>query len=710
MSSGWDEEWYISDSRQFWSELEDILRIPKRPTLDQLDRSMCTCIKFCAEYLYDYLLAPLQLDRALEMILASVLFKFHSTRMLDLIVKEATKNVSPNGLFVVYTLLIKYGHRSPALYRNLAIWRKLWPGMMATLWSECEDRPHQLLSDVPVEAKLRTPATTLMYEVCRVQKLEIGDLDTFDEAFIDHMFELVERTRLVDDESLNYALIKLIVALNEQFMVATLAAPSSSSTSTSYQHHHDPPSSQKHQYHHRSSRSVDKGKAPAGSSTSTPVEGAGEAKRANRVLAVLLRRLGASKTFGENMIFMLNRAEATPEDLCMQLLILKILYLLFTTSGTKEYFYTNDLKVLVDVFIRELSDLPEESEALRHTYLRVLHPLLTNTQLRTVPYKRPHLLRVLRSLIANPYNIREITPTTKRLVDRCLSGEWCISSVDSYSESDGGGGSPVGSGFTSRSLEDRTLNGLRGLSLGNGAGGGSSVSLDVVAEARTRRRTASGDRWDALPAASQAGRLAAGDEDGRMNSLEDVTEGKPLPFASTLPPSTPDLVVTVHNGDAPHPADGGHSSHPPFSPPRRHRSPPPRPASSASFRSHQTHHAEAAAEATHTQPSHSSSSRHSHSTNTASHSQENISSSYRSTSPPPPTFYASELLTAEPTSPASSTSSLPHLSASAPSTPHGSVIGRTGRRKAPPPPVDRAKKGGLQKQGESMRTGWETFG
>jgi hypothetical protein len=47
----------------------------------------------------------------------------------------------------------------------------------------------------------------------------------------------------------------------------------------------------------------------------------------------------------------------------MQLLVLKILYLLFTTSDTKEYFYTNDLKVLVDVFIRELHDLPEESEA-----------------------------------------------------------------------------------------------------------------------------------------------------------------------------------------------------------------------------------------------------------------------------------------------------------------------------------------------------------
>ena len=54
--------------------------------------------------------------------------------------------------------------------------------------------------------------------------------------------------------------------------------------------------------------------------------------------------------------------EATSEDLCVSLLILKILYLLFSTSSTAEYFYTNDLRVLVDVFIRELLDLPEESE------------------------------------------------------------------------------------------------------------------------------------------------------------------------------------------------------------------------------------------------------------------------------------------------------------------------------------------------------------
>lgn len=56
---------------------------------------------------------------------------------------------------------------------------------------------------------------------------------------------------------------------------------------------------------------------------------------------------------------------------------------------------------------------------LRHTYLRVLYPLLNHTQLRSDPYKRPQIKLVLKSLIANSH-IREIDPTTLRLVERCL--------------------------------------------------------------------------------------------------------------------------------------------------------------------------------------------------------------------------------------------------------------------------------------------------
>ncbi|KAJ1586119.1 hypothetical protein NDA12_005040 [Ustilago hordei] len=257
---------------------------------------------------------------------------------------------------------------------------------------------------IAIQISLREKAVRMLYQVCRVQKLEPSHLKAFDERFIHHLFDLVEETRHHDDEDFNYRLIKLLVAVNEQYMVSTLTltltltltstASASSSTATV-------------------SAQVD----PTTRTHTRPL---------NLVLSVLQQRLNASKTFGENVIFMLNRASSSDaEDVCMQLLLLKLLYLLFTTKATACYFYTNDLRVLVDIFIRKLHDLPDESESLRHTYLRVLHPLLTNTQLCTYPYKRPQIRHLLDALLAHAH-LRDISPTTRRLVDRCLRAEWCV--------------------------------------------------------------------------------------------------------------------------------------------------------------------------------------------------------------------------------------------------------------------------------------------
>lgn len=231
------------------------------------------------------------------------------------------------------------------------------------------------------QIKLRDKAVRLFYEVCRVQRLEMSDMRAVDEKFVNHLYELVEETRLHEDEDFNYLLIKLIVALNEQFMVSSISAHQS----------------------HQSQRNH------------------------NVVMLSLKSRLHVTKTFGENLIFMLNRASSSSdEDLCMQLLVLKLLYLLFTTKETAHYFYTNDLRVLVDVFMRALSDLPEESESLRHTYLRVLHPLLTHTQLCTYPYKRPQIRRLLKSIVQENRYRGDVSVTTRRLVQRCLDAEWSV--------------------------------------------------------------------------------------------------------------------------------------------------------------------------------------------------------------------------------------------------------------------------------------------
>lgn len=51
-----------------------------------------------------------------------------------------------------------------------------------------------------------------------MQKLDAGELSTFDDRFIDHLFDLVETTRDLQDERLNYAVIKLIVRRDNRLL------------------------------------------------------------------------------------------------------------------------------------------------------------------------------------------------------------------------------------------------------------------------------------------------------------------------------------------------------------------------------------------------------------------------------------------------------------------------------------------------------------
>ncbi|CAG8477528.1 4374_t:CDS:2 [Ambispora leptoticha] len=190
-------------------------------------------------------------------------------------------------------------------------------------------------------------------------------------------------TRDEHDETYNYSIIKLTLSFNEQFMLANMPHANEDDGVCD---HHD------HEI------------------------------TTNTVINVLAARIGTSKTFGENVIFMLNRC-VEPH---VQMLTLKLLYQIFITPATYEYFYTNDLMVLVDVIIRELYNLPEESEALRQTYLRVLYPLLKNTQLFRLRYKQHQIYSLLIDLIGTTESnyIKISSTTTQRLAQRCLQVEY----------------------------------------------------------------------------------------------------------------------------------------------------------------------------------------------------------------------------------------------------------------------------------------------
>ena len=160
----------------------------------------------------------------------------------------------------------------------------------------------------------------------------------------------------------------------------------------------------------------------------------------NRVIKCLGLYGPMYRTFGENLILVLNRETETS----LQLLILKLLYLLFTTRATYEYFYTNDLRVLVDVIIRNLLDLPNELMSLRHTYLRVLYPLLAHTQLNQPShYKRDEIRKVLALLAGSDnFHFAPADETTMRLVDRVANVPW-VAGSDSESERSSASPSPT---------------------------------------------------------------------------------------------------------------------------------------------------------------------------------------------------------------------------------------------------------------------------
>jgi hypothetical protein len=214
---------------------------------------------------------------------------------------------------------------------------------------------------------------------------------TVDDAFVIYLFELIEELSSDANDPYHYPTIRVLLILNEQYMCYAVS-PESHPTLT------------------------------------------------NRIIKVLSNHGPAYRTFGENLILLLNRESA----LGPQLLILKLLYLLFTTPSTFEYFYTNDLHVLVDVIIRNLldldpgsdddddhnSDLPRDGggqRALRHTYLRVLCPLLKNTQLAhdNGHYKREELRKLFYLLVnRSSFHFAPVDDTVERLVSRCKQVSW----------------------------------------------------------------------------------------------------------------------------------------------------------------------------------------------------------------------------------------------------------------------------------------------
>lgn len=283
----------------------------------------------------------------------------------------------------------------------------------------------------------------LLYEMCRIQKLTIADLALIDSDFVNYLFGTIESKFGYDYDPYSFAVIKVFLALNEQFMVAAYEKPkvTNSIQTNAKDTNHENISSEgsadqqgagtngKFADHDEASLSESLSAASIDDLKPEPMssqQNSTPARFENIVFKTLVQHKDKYRAFGENIVFLLNRSP----DNNLQLMVLKLLYLIFTTPATYEYLYLNDLKVIVDVFIRELYNLPVEEENLIHTYLRVLHPLLLHTELRNEKYKREEIVGLLEGMSDDAdRSCVIIGETTQRLAYRCLFVDWLSAPV-----------------------------------------------------------------------------------------------------------------------------------------------------------------------------------------------------------------------------------------------------------------------------------------
>lgn len=206
----------------------------------------------------------------------------------------------------------------------------------------------------------------ILFQLCKYLSIPSKDLLLIDAFFISYIFESLI-VAYNEEDVFNAAKFKFILAVNEQFMIAS---------------------------------------------------------RNDHIINKVFETLSTHKTssnFNECLLVYFNRED----DKCLKIMISKILYLIFNDEKTQDMFYHNDLNVLVDVLIRELTDLSEDDESLRNTFLRVLYPILKNKQFQSTLYKKDELKNLLLDLSGDSNStFWTQSDTTKRLASRCLNLDW----------------------------------------------------------------------------------------------------------------------------------------------------------------------------------------------------------------------------------------------------------------------------------------------
>lgn len=116
----------------------------------------------------------------------------------------------------------------------------------------------------------------------------------------------------------------------------------------------------------------------------------------DNILLNALETRDMAKTFCEKVLLLLNRKEDPvrifEHEPAPTHSVLKLVIDLFSRKKTADHFYTNDVKVAIDIVVRQLADL-SPGDTRRQQYLKILQGVIRNTDYGSHLHRRDDLLR-----------------------------------------------------------------------------------------------------------------------------------------------------------------------------------------------------------------------------------------------------------------------------------------------------------------------------
>ncbi|AGO11844.1 AaceriADR075Wp [[Ashbya] aceris (nom. inval.)] len=344
-----------AETVHFWDYLESLLDATDCTSEAQVNSALVAYVKTASERYGDYLVDDRDFYRVALLLLSAPLYErnkaFCISKMLSLLSIDL---LEMSMKFVIsYILLCECKADSSSLdyvldYQGFTvIYNKLYEHF-AYLHRYSNDEESKLEANITeldeeINEELRKISTVLLdllFQILKYSKCELGNLQQVDDFFVYYMMVSL-RSDTVED-MYNNAKFRLLLALNEQYIISN----------------------------HK-------------------------AGLENKVYAYLMNHT-VSKQFMELLLLQFNRTI----DKSLQIMMCKIIYLILTSRDdiAMNYFYLNDLHVVTDVLIRNLTNISEDEEVLRNTFLRILDLILRKTEWTQTHYREQELLELLEYL------------------------------------------------------------------------------------------------------------------------------------------------------------------------------------------------------------------------------------------------------------------------------------------------------------------------